>query len=110
MEASGQLHSPAALPQGNDPTPGTHWIRGWVNPRAVLTRWWEKNSQPPPGIEPYNPDGPARSPVSIPTELSLLLRVCLESVKIVYVVSRNAGIIDILWDIIIYFEVSIEMC
>jgi hypothetical protein len=32
----------------------------------------EKNSQPPPGIEPSNPDRPARSLVAIPTELSRL--------------------------------------
>jgi hypothetical protein len=37
-----------------------------VGPRAVL----DKNSQPPPGIELYNPDRPARSLVSIPIELS----------------------------------------
>jgi hypothetical protein len=33
----------------------------------------EKNSQLPPGIEPYNPDRPARSLVTIPTELSKLV-------------------------------------
>jgi hypothetical protein len=32
----------------------------------------EKNSQSPPGIEPKNPDRPARSLVAIPTELSRL--------------------------------------
>jgi hypothetical protein len=32
MEVSGQLHSPAPLPQA----PGTHWIGGCVAPRAVL--------------------------------------------------------------------------
>jgi hypothetical protein len=32
-----------------------------------------KNSQRQPGIEPYNPDCPARSLVAIPTELSQLL-------------------------------------
>jgi hypothetical protein len=32
---SGQLHAPAALPPGKEP-PGTHWIRGWVDPRAGL--------------------------------------------------------------------------
>jgi hypothetical protein len=31
----GQLHIPAALPPGKK-TPGTHWIRGWVGPRAGL--------------------------------------------------------------------------
>jgi hypothetical protein len=34
MEVSGQLHAPAALPPERDP--GTHWIGGWVGPRAVL--------------------------------------------------------------------------
>jgi hypothetical protein len=33
----------------------------------------EKNYQLPPGIEPYNPDGPARSLVAIPNEPSRLL-------------------------------------
>jgi hypothetical protein len=33
--------------------PGTHWIGGWVGPRADPGRGdEEKNSQPPPGIEP----------------------------------------------------------
>jgi hypothetical protein len=35
MEVSGQLHASAALPSGKEP-PGTHWIGGWVGPRAVL--------------------------------------------------------------------------
>jgi hypothetical protein len=29
----GQLHAPAALPP-EERTPGTHWIGGWVNPKA----------------------------------------------------------------------------
>jgi hypothetical protein len=33
MEVGGQLHDPAALPPGEEP-PGTHWIAGWVGPRA----------------------------------------------------------------------------
>jgi hypothetical protein len=32
MEVSGQLHAPAALPQGKE----AHWIGGCVGPRAVL--------------------------------------------------------------------------
>jgi hypothetical protein len=35
MEVSGQLHAPAALPP-RERAPGTHWIGGWVGPRAVL--------------------------------------------------------------------------
>jgi hypothetical protein len=33
----------------------THWIRGWVGPRAVLDMVMKRKSQPPPGIEPQNP-------------------------------------------------------
>jgi len=32
---SGQLHAPVALPPKKEP-PGTHWIGGWVGPRADL--------------------------------------------------------------------------
>jgi hypothetical protein len=32
---SGQLHTPAALPP-RERAPDTHWIGGWVGPRAVL--------------------------------------------------------------------------
>jgi hypothetical protein len=49
--------------------PGTHGIEGWV---GLVGGGEEKNSQPPPGIEPYNPDPPSRSLVAIPTELSRL--------------------------------------
>jgi len=35
MEISGQLHDPAALLPGKK-SPGTHRIRGWVDPRAGL--------------------------------------------------------------------------
>jgi hypothetical protein len=35
MGVSGQLHAPTALPPGKEPA-GTHWIGGWVGPRAVL--------------------------------------------------------------------------
>jgi hypothetical protein len=35
MEVSGQLHAPAASPP-KERAPDTHWIGGWVGPRAVL--------------------------------------------------------------------------
>jgi hypothetical protein len=35
MEVSGQLHAPAAL-LPKERGHGTHWIGGWVGPRAVL--------------------------------------------------------------------------
>jgi hypothetical protein len=34
MEVNGQLHTPTDLPPRK--TPGTHWIGGWVGPRADL--------------------------------------------------------------------------
>jgi hypothetical protein len=46
MVMSGELHDPAAL------TPGTHWIGGWVGPRAGLnTEARRRESQPLSGIE-----------------------------------------------------------
>jgi len=35
MEVSGQLHAPAALLSGGI-GPVTHWIGGWVGPRACM--------------------------------------------------------------------------
>jgi hypothetical protein len=32
---NGQFHAPAALPQGGKAS-GTHWLGGWVDPRAGL--------------------------------------------------------------------------
>jgi hypothetical protein len=55
MQVSGQLHALAALPPGKEPL-DTHWIRGWVGPRAVLdmvvkrkipSPCWESNPRTP---------------------------------------------------------------
>jgi hypothetical protein len=35
LEMSGQLHAPATL-RPRERAPGTHWIGGWVGPRAGL--------------------------------------------------------------------------
>jgi hypothetical protein len=35
MEVTGQFHTPSALLPG-ERAPDTHWIRGWVGPRAGL--------------------------------------------------------------------------
>jgi hypothetical protein len=29
----------------------THWIGGWVSPRAGLDMWWKEKSLPQQGIE-----------------------------------------------------------
>jgi hypothetical protein len=55
--------------------PGTHWIGGWVGPRAILDAVVKRKIPSPPGIEPQNPDCPVRSLVAIPTELSRLSKV-----------------------------------
>jgi hypothetical protein len=71
MGVSGQIHATASLPP-------------WKEPRYPLDRklggpqsrsghgGGEKNSQPPPGIEPQNPDRPASSLVAISTEITRL--------------------------------------
>jgi hypothetical protein len=61
MEVSGQLNVPAALLPGKSP-----WYpvdRRLGGPQSRSGRGGEeKNSKPPPGIEPKNPDRPAHSP------------------------------------------------
>jgi hypothetical protein len=51
MEVHGQVHAPAALPQGKSPWyPSDRKLGG---PQSRSGRGGEdKNSQPPPGIEP----------------------------------------------------------
>jgi hypothetical protein len=67
---SGQLHAPDALPPGKDPRYPLHRRLG--GPQIRSRRGGEeKNSQPPPGIEPQNSARPACS-VAILTELSQL--------------------------------------
>jgi hypothetical protein len=65
MEVSGELHVPAALRPGKKP--GTHWIGGWVGPRAGLDFWRKEKSLAPTGIP--TPDCQARSLVAIRTTL-----------------------------------------
>jgi hypothetical protein len=61
MKVSGQLHAPDALPPGKEPLVPTGQEAG--GPLSSSGRGGlEKNSQPPPGIEPQNPDRPVRSP------------------------------------------------
>jgi hypothetical protein len=60
MEVSGQLHAPASLPQ--ERAPGTHWIGGWVDPRAVLDAV-VKSKIPSPHRE-SNPRTPIVQPVA----------------------------------------------
>jgi hypothetical protein len=41
---SGQLHALAVLPLGKEPLHlGTHWIRGWVGPRAGMDEKAKRN-------------------------------------------------------------------
>jgi hypothetical protein len=61
MEVSGRLYAPAALPPGKEARYPLDWRLG--GPQSRSGRGGEeKNSQPPPGIEPQNPDDPAHSP------------------------------------------------
>jgi hypothetical protein len=54
----GQLHTPVALPPRKEP-PGTHWIVGWVGPRAGLDLVMKRKIPCP--CPDSNPDHPARS-------------------------------------------------
>jgi hypothetical protein len=58
MGVSGKRHAPAVLyPRGKDP--GTHWIGGWVDPRAGLDAGARRKIFCP--YQGSNPDRPARS-------------------------------------------------
>jgi hypothetical protein len=57
---SGQLHVPAALPPG-EKDPDTHWIGGWVDPRAGLDDLEKRKFLTPPGLELLPLSRPARS-------------------------------------------------
>jgi hypothetical protein len=46
----GELHAPAALPPGKEPT-DTHWIGGWVGPRASLDDVEKRKFLILPGLE-----------------------------------------------------------
>jgi hypothetical protein len=51
MEVSGQLQAQTALPLRKDPLPGTHWIRGRVDPKASLDAVEKRKILPLSGIE-----------------------------------------------------------
>jgi hypothetical protein len=57
---SGQLHASAALPPGKQP-PGTHWIGGWVGPRAGVDDMEKRKFLTLPGLELWPLGRPARS-------------------------------------------------
>jgi hypothetical protein len=50
LEVSGQLHAPAALALGKEPS-DTHWIGGWVGPRAGLDDVEKRKFLTLPGLE-----------------------------------------------------------
>jgi hypothetical protein len=51
MEVSGQLHAPDDLTPVKVLLISIVWEAGW-SLEPVWTRWWRKNSQPLPGLEP----------------------------------------------------------
>jgi hypothetical protein len=61
MEVSGQLQAPASLPP-RERASGTHWMGGWVGPRAVLVAV-VKRKIPSPRRE-SNPRTPIVQPVA----------------------------------------------
>jgi hypothetical protein len=61
FEVSCQLHALAVLPPGKDP--GTHWIGGWVDPRAGLDNVRRENFCP---HRDSNSDASVVQPVASP--------------------------------------------
>jgi hypothetical protein len=51
---------PGRFTHGEERAPGTHWIGGWVGPRAVLDAVVKRKIPSP--CRDSNPDHPARSP------------------------------------------------
>jgi hypothetical protein len=62
MEVSGQLRAPATLPP--EKVAGTHWIVGWVGPRAVLDAVVRREKLPAPPPPESNPRTPIVQPVA----------------------------------------------
>jgi hypothetical protein len=58
MEKDGQLHAPAALPPGKEPTVPYEWEAEWTS-ESVSTAWNEE-------IEPRLLGRPIHSPVDVP--------------------------------------------
>jgi hypothetical protein len=61
MEVSGQIHALAALIP-KEKAPGTHWIGGWVDPRAVPDAVVKKKI--PSSCRESNPTTPIVQPVA----------------------------------------------
>jgi hypothetical protein len=61
MEVSGLLHDPAAFPL-RERAPGTHWIGGWLGPRAVLDAVVKREIPSP--LRESNPRAPIVQPVA----------------------------------------------
>jgi hypothetical protein len=76
MEVSGQIHASAALPPGKEPPYQLDKRLGGHQSRS-RRGGEEKNSQHPPGIEPYNHDRSACSLITIPDDLFRLTSVNL---------------------------------
>jgi hypothetical protein len=86
MEVSGQLHAPAALPPGK--SSGTHFIGGWVDPRASLEDLEKRKFFTLPGIELRTIGRPARSQslsrLSYPGSFGVCVCVCVCVCALVY--------------------------
>jgi hypothetical protein len=70
-------------PQGKNPWYPSDWRMG--GPQSRFGRGGEeKNSQPPPGIEPYNLDRPARRIILIIKLIKLIMIIIIIIIIIIY--------------------------
>jgi hypothetical protein len=65
---SGQRHAPIALPPG-ERAPGTHWVGGWVGPRAGLDNVEKRKLLTLPRLE--------HQPLSCPAHSQLLYQLII---------------------------------
>jgi len=71
MDMSDQLHAPIVLPP-EEIAPDTHWIGGWVGPRAGLDTALAKGEKNHCPCRESDPDRPERSLAITLTELCRL--------------------------------------
>jgi hypothetical protein len=86
MEVSGQLHAPAALPPGKEPS-GTHLIGDWVDPRAGVNALATRKILCL--CRKSNPSRPAQRLLTILTELSIIIIIIIIIILVILLLHQG---------------------
>jgi hypothetical protein len=78
MEVSGQFYAPATL-LPREGAPGTHWIGGWVDPRAGLDAVAKRKIPSP--CRGSNPDRPIHSLITTTTTTTTIIIIIIIIIK-----------------------------